>query len=84
MVHPPSKIVDELFNIALYTKKGIEVWDHVCEIQNPWTTKALQSNLYIIFFLSQGSTQEKQGTLGEFATLYIFASWGDKDSPWTW
>ena len=58
MVHLPPNIDKALSENTVYAQKGINMRDHVCEIQKPHTPKALLANLQLLFFVSQGSTQD--------------------------
>ena len=58
MINLTSNSIDIFLKIAAYAKKGIDIWEQVCEIKHPCTTKALLSNLCILFGLSKGFTQE--------------------------
>ena len=64
MTHLLSNITEDFSANMDYAKKEINMWAQVCEIQEPRTPNTILSNLCLIFYLSQGSTQETQSYLG--------------------
>ena len=58
MVHLPSNIIKDFSDKTAYAQNCIEMWAQVLNIQEPFTPKALLSNLQLLFGLSQGYTKD--------------------------
>jgi len=65
----PKNFVESFANDPHFVDKGIKMWAHVSEIEEPRTPKALLENLCLLFSMRQGTAQSNREYLSRLCRL---------------
>ena len=84
IIHLPSNIIKAFYDHVSYSKKGIEMLEQVCKIQEPCMKNSILSNLLLLFGQLQGSTQETPFYLGIIWNLIFCCKLWVGNSQYRW